>query len=107
MKLAIKLIPDLKMKSHNHVATLIKTKRSEHPKRYSQDELSALLGFKCNTLIARVEDAQKHVPFKVMPKITKILDIKQDDFIKAALKDHEESLDKFFETNFKKEILYM
>lgn len=97
----------LKMRTHHHVATLIKNKRNLHPERYSQNEISSLLGLKCNKLISGIEEAKRHVPFKVMPKISKILDIDPGEFMEAALKDHEESLDHYFNNNFEKKIIYM
>lgn len=95
------------MKTHNHVANLIKNSRTNHPGQYSQEEVAALLGLSSAELIESIEGAQKHVPFKVMPKIAKVLNISKEALISASLKDKEESLDRFFAKKLKKEIVYM
>jgi DNA-binding Xre family transcriptional regulator len=95
------------MRRFNNIATLIKTKRIEHPKSYSQLELANLLGFECEKLIVYIEEAECDVPLEVMPKLSKVLNIHPDDFIEAVMKDHEESLDKFFIKTFKEKIMHM
>lgn len=84
------------MRTFKNIANLVKTKRIEHPENLSQMEVSNLLGFKCDRLISKLENAQCNVPLKVMPKLSKILNIDQDDFIEAVLKDHDESLENYF-----------
>ncbi|MBC7537760.1 MAG: helix-turn-helix transcriptional regulator [Bacteriovorax sp.] len=95
------------MRRFNNIATLVKTKRIQHPECYSQLELANLLGYKCEKLIAHIEEAECDVPLEVMPKLSKVLNIDPDDFIEAVLKDHEESLDNFFSTTFQERIIYM
>jgi transcriptional regulator with XRE-family HTH domain len=95
------------MRKFNNIAALVKTKRIEHPECYSQIELAHLLGFKCNKLIANIEGAECNVPLEIMPKLTEVLNIHPDDFIKAVMKDHEESLDLFFKKTFEEKIVYM
>ncbi|MDD4972891.1 MAG: helix-turn-helix transcriptional regulator [Bacteriovorax sp.] len=95
------------MRIFNNIATLVKTKRIEHPECYSQIELANLLGFKCNKLIANIEEAECNVPLKIMTKLSQVLNIPPDDFKAAVMKDHEESLDLFFKKTFKEKIIYM
>lgn len=87
------------MKTFNHVASFIKTKRVQHHKGYSQEEVSSLLGFKSNKLIANIENAVCSVPLKTMFKLSEILNIDPEDLKEAILKDHQESLDRYFEKN--------
>jgi transcriptional regulator with XRE-family HTH domain len=84
------------MKTFNNIASLVKTKRTGHHKNYSQAELASLLGLKSDYLIANIEDAGCGVPLKSMSKLSEILDIDPDDFKEAILKDHQESLNKYF-----------
>lgn len=89
------------MRTFNNVAKLVKSKRVAHPKSYSQMELAQLLGLKTHKLIASIEAAECNVPLKTMPKLSKILNIHPDEFVKAALMDHEESLERYFKKKFK------
>ncbi len=95
------------MRTFNNIATLIKTKRAEHPEQYTQGELASFLGLKSDRLIAMIENGGCSVPLEAMPKLSEVLNIPQDDFIQAVMKDHEESLDKYFAKNFKRKITYM
>jgi len=42
------------MRSFKHIAQLIRTKRINHPKNYSQSDLSVLLGYKNGQFISNV-----------------------------------------------------
>lgn len=88
------------MRTFNNIATLIKTKRIEHAESYSQSELANLLGYKGDKLIASIEKAEREVPLKFMSKLSEVLNIDQDDFIEAVMKDHIVYLDNFFEKPF-------
>ena len=89
------------MKTFSNVASLVKTKRTEHMKCYSQTELASFLGLKNDKLISRIEEATCSVPLKSLSKLSKALDIPPDDLKEAILKDHEESLDRYFSKNFR------
>lgn len=90
------------MKTFNNIASLVKTKRSEHHKNYSKEDLSALMGLKSESLITKIEEANCSVPLKSMSKLSQVLDISPDDFKDAILKDHEESLERYFRKTFTK-----
>ena len=53
------------MRCFKNIAELIKTKRLQHPKGYSQSELSHLLGYKNGQFISNVERALCNIPFSV------------------------------------------
>ncbi|MDO9183643.1 MAG: helix-turn-helix transcriptional regulator [Bacteriovorax sp.] len=88
------------MKTFNNIATFVKKKRTEHHRKYSQDELSTLLGLKSNHLISKIEAAACSVPLKTLPKLAKILEVHPDEFKEAIIKDHQESLDRYFKKLF-------
>ena len=84
------------MRSFKNIAQLIRTKRINHPKNYSQSDLSLLLGYKNGQFISNVERGLCNVPLKMMKKISDVLDIVPEDIKTAILKDHEETLTNFF-----------
>ena len=84
------------MRSFKHIAGLVRTKRINHPKNYSQSDLSLLLGYKNGQFISNVERGLCNVPLKMMKKISDVLDIPADDIKSAILKDHEETLTNYF-----------
>ena len=81
------------MRSFNHVAKLVREKRVNHPKHYSQLELSELLGYKNGQFISNVERALCNVPLKMISRVCQILDIDHEEFKAACLRDYEETLD--------------
>jgi transcriptional regulator with XRE-family HTH domain len=84
------------MRSFKNIAFLVRTKRINHPKSYSQSDLSLLLGYKNGQFISNVERGLCNVPLKMMKKISEVLDIGPEDIKAAILKDHEETLNNFF-----------
>lgn len=84
-----------RMRSFNHIATLIKNKRLVHPKGYSQSELSNLLGYKNGQFISNVERALCNIPLKMLGKVCEVLDINSSELKEAILKDHDETLDNY------------
>ncbi|MBY0414030.1 MAG: helix-turn-helix transcriptional regulator [Bdellovibrionales bacterium] len=84
------------MRSFKNIAALIRTKRINHPKSYSQSDLSLLLGYKNGQFISNVERGLCNVPLKMMKKISEVLDITGDEIKTAILKDHEETLTNYF-----------
>ncbi len=77
-----------KLRNFSHIAKLIRTKRLSHPKRYSQSELSKLLGYKNGQFISNVERSLCSIPLKMLTKVSKILDITEADIKEALLADH-------------------
>ena len=79
-----------------HIAKLIRVSRLNHPKRYSQTELSAFLGYKNGQFISNVERGICSIPVKSLKKISELLDISPEDIKEAVLKDHANTIDSFF-----------
>lgn len=83
------------MRQFKNIAELIKSKRLQHPKGYSQSELSHLLGYKNGQFISNVERALCNIPLKMLGKVSDVLDITPGELKRAILKDHEETLDNY------------
>ncbi len=83
------------MRCFEHIAKLIRAKRVDHPKGYSQSDLSHLLGYKNGQFISNVERALCNVPLKMLSKIIQELDISSDELKDAILKDHAKTLDNY------------
>jgi len=66
-----------------------------HPKGYSQSELSHLLGYKNGQFISNVERALCNIPLKMLRKVSEVLDITSDELKAAILKDQEETLNNY------------
>lgn len=66
-----------------------------HPKGYSQSELSHLLGYKNGQFISNVERALCNIPLKMLKKVSEVLDITSDDLKAAILRDQEETLNNY------------
>jgi hypothetical protein len=81
------------MRYFENIAHLIRTKRTNHPKAYSQSELSTLLGYKNGQFISNVERALCNIPLKMLRKVSEVLDISHEDLKAAILKDQENTLD--------------
>ena len=87
------------MRCFKNIAELIKSKRLQHPKAYSQSELSHLLGYKNGQFISNVERALCNIPLKMLGKVAQVLDITPEMLKEAILKDHEETLDNYLRTS--------
>ena len=87
------------MRSFQHIAKLIREKRMNHPKAYSQSELSQLLGYKNGQFISNVERALCNIPLKMLGKVSSILDIDPSLLKEAMLKDHETTLNNFLDAS--------
>ena len=83
------------MRCFDNIAKLIRTKRINHPKGYSQSELSHLLGYKNGQFISNVERALCNVPLKMLGKVSQVLEISPEDIKSAILKDQEETLNRY------------
>ena len=86
------------MRCFKNIAELIKTRRLQHPKAYSQSELSHLLGYKNGQFISNVERALCNIPLKMLGKVSDVLDITPEALKEAILKDHEETLNNYLRT---------
>ncbi len=83
------------MRSFKHIAQLIRQKRLQHPKAYSQSELSHLLGYKNGQFISNVERALCNIPLKMLVKVSEVLNIPAAELKNAILKDQEETLNNY------------
>ena len=83
------------MRSFQCIAKLIKEKRLAHPKRYSQSDLSNLLGYKNGQFISNVERGLCNIPYKVLPKVMSILNVSAEELKEAILRDEEVTIDRF------------
>jgi len=83
------------MRCFKNIAKLIRTKRLQHPKGYSQSELSHLLGYKNGQFISNVERALCNIPLKMLVRVSEVLDIGPGELKAAILQDHEETLNNY------------
>ncbi len=83
------------MRCFKNIAQLIRTKRMNHPKGYSQSELSHLLGYKNGQFISNVERALCNIPLKMLRRVSEVLDISPEELKGAILKDQEETLNNY------------
>jgi DNA-binding Xre family transcriptional regulator len=83
------------MKKKMHLANLVKKKRLAHPKRYSQSELSEVLGYKNGQFISNVERGLCLFPFKILNKVCVTLEITPGEIKKALMDDYSEHIDDF------------
>ncbi len=83
------------MRCFKNIAKLIRTKRLQHPKAYSQSELSHLLGYKNGQFISNVERALCNIPLKMLVKVSEVLDINPEELKAAIIEDHQETLDNY------------
>ena len=87
------------MRCFRNIAQLIRTKRQQHPKGFSQSELSHLLGYKNGQFISNVERALCNVPLKMLGRVADVLDIPAQDLKTAILRDHEETLNNYLKVD--------
>ncbi len=85
------------MRCFENIAKLIRTKRINHPKGYSQSELSHLLGYKNGQFISNVERALYNIPLKMLTRVSEVLDIDPIELKSAILKDQEITLENYLE----------
>ncbi len=83
------------MRCFKNIAQLIRSRRMNHPKGYSQSELSHLLGYKNGQFISNVERALCNIPLKMLKRVSEVLDIPADDLKAAILRDQEETLNNY------------
>lgn len=83
------------MRCFENIAKLIRDKRTNHPKGYSQSELSHMLGYKNGQFISNVERALCNIPLKMLTRVAEVLDIDPHHVKEAILKDQEITLDNY------------
>ncbi len=87
------------MRCFKNIAKLIRIKRQNHPKGYSQSELSNLLGYKNGQFISNVERALCNIPLKMLPKVSVVLDITAEELREAILLDQEQTINNYLNIN--------
>ncbi|MCK5882179.1 MAG: helix-turn-helix transcriptional regulator [Bacteriovoracaceae bacterium] len=91
------------MRSFEHIAKLIRTKRLSHEKGYSQSELSHLLGYKNGQFISNVERALCNIPLKMLGRVSEVLNIDPEELKQSILKDQEHTLDNYLKMGLAQE----
>lgn len=86
------------MRCFDNIAKLIRTRRINHSKGYSQSELSHLLGYKNGQFISNVERSLCNIPLKMLTKVSEVLDISPEELKAAILRDHETTLDNYLKS---------
>lgn len=89
------------MRCFKNIAELIKSKRLQHPKSYSQSELSHLLGYKNGQFISNVERALCNIPLKMLSRVSEVLDVNPEELKSAILRDQEATLNNYLQINGK------
>lgn len=84
------------MRHFGHIAKLIRDARLRHPKRYSQTELSKLLGYKNGQFISNIERGLCSIPVKSLGLLADTLELSREEIKAALLKDMEQTLDNYF-----------
>ncbi|MBI2519955.1 MAG: helix-turn-helix transcriptional regulator [Bdellovibrio sp.] len=80
-------------RSFKNIARLIRTKRQTHPKKYSQSELSHLLGYKNGQFISNVERGLCNIPLKMLGRVCEILQIGPIEIKQAMMVDFEMTIE--------------
>jgi len=83
------------MRSFNHIARLVRDRRLAHSKKYSQSELSTVLGYKNGQFISNVERGLCSIPLKMLGKLSEILEIAPLELKQVLLRDFEETLENY------------
>ena len=81
------------MRSFEHIAKLIKDNRVAHAKKYSQTDLSTLLGYKNGQFISNVERGLCSIPLKMLSKVCHILQINREEMKMAIIKDYDRTIE--------------
>ena len=85
------------MKHFGNIAQLIKESRINHPKGFSQSELSVAMGYKNGQFISNIERGLCSAPLKSLYKLTKVLEIDKEVLKSALIKDMEQTINQCFE----------
>lgn len=80
-----------------NIAKLIRLKRLNNSKLYSQRELAVLLGFTGGQLISNVERGLCSIPLRKLKAICELLNIREEEIKLALRNDYAKRLDLFFD----------
>lgn len=75
-----------------NIGALVKTARANHPKAYSQSEVSHLLGYKNGQFVSNVERGLCCIPLKMLKRTCKVLNIEESKIVEAIQKDNEATI---------------
>jgi transcriptional regulator with XRE-family HTH domain len=81
------------VRTFESIAILVRTKRLAHNKKYSQSDLSKLLGYKNGQFISNVERGLCSIPLKMLTRLSTVLEISKEDIKLAVLKDYEKTIE--------------
>lgn len=82
-------------RSFKSIAHLIRAKRENHPKEFSQSELSHLLGYKNGQFISNVERGLCNIPLKMLGKFCEILQIDSQEMKQTMMVDFEITIENY------------
>lgn len=85
------------MQSFEQIAQVVKQSRINHPKGYSQSELSQLMGYKNGQFISNVERGLCSIPKKKIKKLANILNINKEELFTAILTDDRITLENYWD----------
>ncbi len=81
------------MKHFGNIAQLVKDSRQNHPKGYSQSELSYAMGYKNGQFISNIERGLCSTPLKSLYRLSHVLQIDKEVLKKAIIEDMAKTLD--------------
>ncbi len=93
------IVPEDSLRAFNHVALLLKSKRVAHPKRYSQSELSHVLGYKNGQFISNIERGLCSIPLKSLTQVIDLLNIDRQELMRAMMNDFESTIEHYLENS--------
>ena len=85
----------MSQRSFRYIGRYLRQKRLLHPKFYSQNKLSKLLGYKNGQFISNVERGICGVPLKSLHILIDALDLDKEEVKEIMLKDFADTLDNF------------
>ncbi len=91
------------MRTFNNVAKLLKKYRLNHPKKYSQAELSKLLGYKNGQFISNIERGLCSIPLKNLNQVINILSVPKQELYTAVMQDFEVTVDYYMKLSPEKQ----
>ena len=77
------------MKTFKNIGNLVRNKRVNHPKDYTQAEISKFLGDRDGFVISDIERGLRDIPEEYLSEICNILGISRDEIAEARRLDKE------------------
>jgi transcriptional regulator with XRE-family HTH domain len=79
------------MKKFHYIGSLVKTRRKNHEKKLTQEDVAKALGFGSH-LISNIERERSSVSIRNIVPLCRVLGIDTDEMIEAMVKDYEHCL---------------